>query len=49
MSVGITRADMMDMPWGQLVLMLQAKAQTYETEPEDTPAEDVFRFFASRG
>jgi hypothetical protein len=46
--MGLSRADVMDMPWGQLVLMLQAKAQSYEDGPKESTPEQVFSFFAAK-
>jgi len=45
--MGISMADIREMPWGRLVLMLQAKAQAYSKEEEvreATPAQ-VAAFF----
>lgn len=35
LGIGLTRSDIIQMPWGELILMLQARADEYESL-EDT-------------
>ena len=35
-------SDLDEIPWGELVLMLQARAQMYEEEKEEEPEEATF-------
>jgi len=41
MELGLTMSDLDEIPWGELVLMLQAKAQAFEEEKEE-PEEATF-------
>ena len=34
LGMGLSMSDVIEMPWGRLVLMLQARAQSYEVEEE---------------
>jgi hypothetical protein len=33
--MGLSMTDLMEMPWGRLVLMLQARAQSYAKEEQE--------------
>lgn len=40
--------DIRHMPWGQLVLTLQARADSYDTDddkPREATSEEIFSFF----
>lgn len=32
--MGLTRSDVVQMPWGELVLMMQARADSYEEDDD---------------
>ena len=34
--MGLTRADLVNMPWGELILMMQAKADQYDESDSGT-------------
>lgn len=43
MDLGLSLADIREMPWGRLVLMLQARAQSYATDdgPREATWEEI--------
>jgi len=47
--MGLSMADLDEIPWGELVLMLQARAQSYrkDDEVEEASTEQVFAFFGA--
>lgn len=44
--MGLTMADLTEMPWGELVLMLQARSRDYDEEPEvrDATWDEIIAF-----
>jgi hypothetical protein len=41
--MGVTQDDLLEMPWGRLVLMLQARAQSYKVDdgPREATWEEI--------
>ena len=47
--MGLSAREVRRMPWGRLVLMLQARAGNYAKGPEEeTSAQDMFKFLSMR-
>ena len=49
LGAGLTKADVQEMPWGQLVLTLQARAQEFDEDGDDevieASPEQIFAYF----